>query len=309
MHPMHFGRALDSTFSHASRGTGHGEVALFRALQTAIQALSTSFKIAEFHGTGHQVAFPGGFPWSRPVPRCELCDLAIVTYRRPPTPSIRLTFFQAKLEKAAKALLRRVFDCNLEQWDLLCNRPAILGTATTFQPPPDLLSGALLRSVGTFGFFYRAAGAHQIFYAAADQLAPHGTPKRYGKVKASAGVATRMVHSFYERTLATNTIQFGTALAGSQIGTPIEAAGGASDAAYRAAARLWLKNSLLSSLGALGGQQDDVVNGLLETIGDSGNPRNQGDGRPVDRGTPGPRVVVLDASSFDPLVPPDGTRN
>ena len=71
--------------------------------------------------------------------------------------SIRISFLQAKSERKImknQCISNQPFKANLEQWDLLAHRPIINGVGS-FDPPPNLLSSAILPSIGTFGFFYR----------------------------------------------------------------------------------------------------------------------------------------------------------
>ncbi len=110
--------------------------------------------------------------------RCELSDLAIVTYSNDSRSEIGLSFLQAK--RSAKQYIGPLrapsrFDANLEQWDLLCR--AIVQGHSSFDIPQDLLRGALLQSIGSFGIFYRHRnGSVQFYYKSADTLYPIAQP-------------------------------------------------------------------------------------------------------------------------------------
>lgn len=185
------------------------------------------FKAEELHGQRfqvyHNVNCPG-LALPSPFRRCELCDVMIVTYD-PVRPEVRLTFWQAKYDrrKGTWAAMRPDFHANMIQWSLLGNRPTVFPTAQFF-PPPNLLSGAILPSVGSFGFFHRTqASEFCCFYATANclqpvRLWPH---KKDGYLRASRRDVTRLINGHLEREYATTIGHFGTALAEVTIGTPI----------------------------------------------------------------------------------------
>jgi hypothetical protein len=154
--------------------------------------LTPGFYAEEYHGGAHQVRFSGSAPYLRSDPRCELSDLLIVVYS-PRSRRVRLTYLQAKSERLTiSSVCGHRFSANLEQWFLLSTRPSINGVGS-FAPPADLLSGALLPSVGTFAFFFKdLAGHFEIYYASASFLAPAGTyGQRYGTLAANGPCHSR----------------------------------------------------------------------------------------------------------------------
>src|SRR5690606_20545664 len=136
-----------------------GELAHFRAMNSSmVTASTTDVRVAshEYHGARHQVRFQGYGGYSRPNARCELSDLAVVTFDKKLKKG-RLTYIQAKYERLANrhccSLPPKTLAANLEQWDLLGRRPRLTGGVGNFSPPPTLLSDAAHDSIGTFVFF------------------------------------------------------------------------------------------------------------------------------------------------------------
>jgi hypothetical protein len=221
-----FATEFDSKFRC---NTGHllrcREIPLFRALASTFKDLSRSFKIEEYHGSGHQVSFTGDGHWARCKSRCELCDLLIIVFSES-AKEVRATFLQAKSERSKfTPACQKEFSANTEQWYLLAKHPAISGVTATFNPPQDLLSGSLLPSVGSFGFFYKDIhGEFQIYYVSADYLFPtkvyHGAYKR-GKVKSYGACCTCRIAGYSECKAASGNYLFAKNLYQLQIGTPI----------------------------------------------------------------------------------------
>lgn len=220
-----FASNFDASFRSLTRGFTHNEIPLFRAMHSALMGLNGQFQIEEYHGTSHQVTFTGNGSYARTQARCELSDLMIVTYS-PISHHVRLTYLQAKSERATlHSVCGRPFSTNLEQWFLLSTRPTILG-AGAFNPPSDLLSNALLSSVGSFAFFYKdGAGDFQTYYATANHLSPPTTySQRYGKLQAVGPcmVVTNAGHA--ECLAACGNDSFAKSLYRLEIGTPIHGA-------------------------------------------------------------------------------------
>jgi hypothetical protein len=149
------------------------EVALFRALATAIEKHATATFVDETHGgnvcnvkftsvTGKHEA-------------CEIADLLIVSANQRGT-AFRATFWQAKKQptskwiSAASAGTQLDFKGQFNQWDLLSRRPQVGGVGA-FQPPPDLLSAFSSPSIGSFGVFFERAGVTELNYSIAEFLA------------------------------------------------------------------------------------------------------------------------------------------
>lgn len=210
------------------------EVEQFRAMMRAFRALTSTFYLEEFHGFKRQVYFDTVRPWMRRRARCELCDVLFVVYSRRAGLEVRMTLLQAKLSRDVHCTSLPVykgriepqsFHANYEQWDLLSRRPKLHPTGV-FEPPPELLSSALLSSVGTFGIFFRSPnGAVDLFYVSADRLRPKGTPSgpnaRLGKLQTKRGFATRSISAWKEVTYCPSSREFAASLYRLEIGTPI----------------------------------------------------------------------------------------
>ena len=253
--PQDFGEQLSIEWRKHTARMRFYEVRLFRALRQAILSLSGPFHIDEFHGSKHQVAFGGVGSWARPIARCELSDLLVVTYAEHPSFKARMTFLQAKRSFSEYQICGEhprfrtpvAFKANLEQWDVLRRRPWIIGVPP-FEPPGNLLQGALLPSVGTFGVFYRRPDKSvDLLYASADALTPRGQPtRRYGTVQAVPGPSERGLHGYQELRLSCCIKIFGVGLFSMKVGTPVDHQGvvSAADQGYRESARRWLSRIL-----------------------------------------------------------------
>ncbi len=216
-----FGRRFDSAFVSATRNYSPREIPLFRALSATLTGLGSHFAVEEYHGSSRQVRFSGNGTHARRSARCELSDLLIVVFS-PATKVARLTYLQAKSERRiARNLCAHPLSANLEQWFLLASRPLIAGVGA-FCPPNDLLSGALLPSVGTFAFFYRRGSTFQTFYASASHLSPAaGSTGRYGKVIAQGKCQVTTVNGHEECLAACGNASFAANLYDMRIGTPV----------------------------------------------------------------------------------------
>ena len=264
-----FGRDLSRAFAKQAAGLGMGEVPLFRALTGAVHHLSKSYHVEEFHGGRRQVTFASGHKIPGRTPRCELADLLVVAFRRKPRRSCRMSFLQMKSERhrtLASSSAACEYHANLEQWDLLCHRPLIRPLGR-FRAPRDLLSGALLPSVGAFGFFVPTPAKRRVElrYCSADTLNKcAGCDGRYGKVFVRRGRILRTISGIQERTRAGSLSEFGQALALHQIGTPIERSSHTDNSQYRYSARKWLYESLAALLASAQSIQDG--GGLAEDL-------------------------------------------
>lgn len=216
---------FDTRFRLSTLGLTHNEIPLFQAMHSALVGLNGLFQIEEYHGNSHQVTFAGNGSYARTQARCELSDLMIITYS-PKSLHIRLTYLQAKSERATlHSVCGRQFSANLEQWFLLSERPTILGIGP-FNPPENLLSSALLPSVGSFAFFYKDHVGHfQTYYATANHLSPPSVySQKNGKLvaKDSCMVVTTKGHA--ECLAACGNKSFAESLYRLEIGTPIHCA-------------------------------------------------------------------------------------
>ncbi len=189
---IHF--ALDFYSRTRIFGGRASEVPLFSEMKRSLQyaaAISngSSLCIEKYHGNSHQVIFSPATRGLRPTCRCELSDLMIIIFS-PTLKQARLTFLQAKYEKQIRPFpCLNSYEANIEQWDLLSNRPSIKGALSSFCPPRDLLSAAILPSIGTFAFFIELPNNNfQIFYVIASELSLARFPgnSKYCRLKPKA---------------------------------------------------------------------------------------------------------------------------
>lgn len=269
-----FANAYDGRFRALTAGFSHNEVPLFQALRNALIGLSGTFDIEEYHGTAHQVEFAGNGLYSRANARCELSDLMIVSFSAI-TRSARLTYLQAKSERATlSSVCGRKFSANLEQWFLLEKRPLITGVGK-FSPPNDLLSSALLPSVGSFAFFYKdPMGDFQTYYAAASYMKPPKVySQRYGKLHAIGPCRTGNSGGYAECLAACGNKAFAKSLFRLEIGTPIDGS-----VHQAASTRNWLSANLRSKIREA--EQTDarsnLAQELLEVLASNGNESSKG---------------------------------
>ena len=218
---------LRADFLNATPPGSPGEVALFRALQTAFAQLGQKYYVEEFHGARSRVRFAPTSPWRPNAGRCELSDLLIVTYQRTPVIDARFTFLQCKRDsRAAFHSLRGGASTrgNYEQWDLLHHRP-LISPVGSVRPPADVLRSAALASVGSFGVFTRGDPGWDMVYVAADSLAPPpGRVSHEGPLQLAHQLADRTVSGYTEAVHACCLPIFGHALESVTIGTPLFAA-------------------------------------------------------------------------------------
>lgn len=294
-----FSQAFATTFASRTRGCPPSEIALFRELQATVAYLSTQFLIEEYHGARSQVVFKARQPWRRGAGRCELADLMIITFQQRPSERIRLTFLQAKSERSRIALpctgSLPAFWGNYEQWDLLSSRPTIHPTGSA-RPPSNVLSGALLSSVGSFGFFYLDQSRnYQVCYSAADYLQPvMPVPRHMGRLIFRGHRCIRRTSGYLESPVACCSLVFARALELGLIGTPLEQI--TPDEPYRARMRSWLHSvvraavSRPSGLTANNMPTPPVASALLEMLAD-----DVGDAD--DDTTPTPSLVLLETEN------------
>jgi hypothetical protein len=98
--------------------------------------------------------------------------------------------------------------------------------AGEFSPPPDLLSNALLPSVGSFAFFYKdGAGDFQTYYAAENHMSPPATySQKYGKLRAVGPCMVVNNAGHAECLAACGNASFAESLYRLEIGTPVHSA-------------------------------------------------------------------------------------
>lgn len=260
MESVLFAQKLTNAWSAESSKSNFSEIQQFRALMRSFHSLNDSFKIEEFHGMKHQVIFNGKGSWGRPSARCEISDLLIISYKKIPTFQARVTLLQAKksndkhlnsCDGFPNSIPYTDFKANLEQWDLLARRPHVIP-----HPPfichPEILSGAILPSIGSLGVFHRLSGKNYgFFYMSADAAEPLSSPKRkYAKLKTKTFKTSRSINGYVECTYACCMFIFAKALYELEIGTPIEPQNTLNDkdGSYRNTFRGWLRTVLYSHL-------------------------------------------------------------
>jgi hypothetical protein len=255
-----FARELAKAWSRESSKSNFSEVQQFRALMRSFGSLRQPFKIEEFHGMKHQIVFNGKGSWGRPSARCELSDLLIISYKKNPDFQARATLLQAKKSNEKHSSLcsglpnsipYTDFKANLEQWDLLSRRPNVL-PYPPFDCHPDILSGAIMPSIGSLGVFHRYSGKdYGFFYIAADLSEPLSSPKRkHAKLKTKTNSRYRTINGYTECTYACCLPTFAEALYKLEIGTPIEQKNcvDKEDESYRNIFRGWLHSVLYRHL-------------------------------------------------------------
>lgn len=285
-----FASAYDLKFRALTKGLSHAEVPLFRQMHKSLVGLSGNFDIEEYHGTAHQVEFAGNGSFARTNARCELSDLMIVTFSSV-TKSARLTYLQAKSDRSILAsVCGHQFSANLEQWYLLEKRPSITGVGK-FNPPADLLSNALLPSIGSFAFFFKdPAGNFQTYYAAANYLTPPKVySQRYGKLQAIGPCHVQTTATHPECLAACGNHSFAHSLFRLEIGTPID-----SSISQAAGTRNWLAANLRASIRVAqqGDTPSDIAQELLELLAPDGNS--------VGNASFGAKHVILIKSNVEP---------
>ncbi len=255
-----FAIKLAKAWSTESSRANFSEVQQFKALMRSFASLRGPFKIEEFHGMKHQVIFNGRGSWGRPSARCEISDLLIVSYRKNPEFQARVTLLQAKKSNEKhnslcsgfpSSIPYTDFKANLEQWDLLSRRPDVL-PYPPFHCHPEILSGAILPSIGSIGVFHRYSGkSYGFFYVSADATEPLSSPRRkYAKLKTKTMKTVRNVSGYSECTFACCLPTFAKSLYELEIGTPIDQRNVVSDMddKYRNTFRGWLRSILYSHL-------------------------------------------------------------
>lgn len=212
------------------------EIPLFRQMIKSLHSCSglKGTIVEEYHGTRYLVEFTPDQArlGARSPACCELADLFVIAYDCASS-SARMTFIQVKSERripasTPQALSGASLGANMEQWDVLANRPPIVGRHKSF--PANLLQRAIHDSIGSFVFFLHGQPqAPRIYYSAAPLLRRHtNTPPnaRYGYVVAQAPLGIRCgIHGStphrcqcFECVSTYDNQEFGSALFGLSIG-------------------------------------------------------------------------------------------
>ena len=255
-----FATKLEKAWHAESSKSKFSEIQQFRALMRSFHSLGSSFKIEEFHGMKHQVVFNGQGSWGRSSARCEISDLLIISYKKNPEFQARATLLQAKKSNdkhlnlcngSSISIPYTDFKANLEQWDLLSRRPHVI-PHPPFACHPEILSGAILPSIGSLGVFHKISSkSYGFFYMSADVAEPLNSPKRrYAKLKTKRLKSSRNIGGYAECTYACCLFTFAKALYDLEIGTPIEPKNTISgkDSNYRNIFRGWLRTVLYRHL-------------------------------------------------------------
>lgn len=255
-----FANALVNAWKAESKKASFSEVQQFRALMKSFSSLPAPFKVEEFHGMKHQVIFNGKGSWGRASARCEISDLLIISYSNNYGFKARATLLQAKKSNEKHNLcsnnplnlsLNTSFKANLEQWDLLSRRPNVL-PYPPFHCHPEILSGAILQSIGSIGVFHKIKGKeYDFFYMSADIANPISSPKqKHAKLQVATNSTHRIRGNFNECIFSCCLYTFALALFNLEVGTPIDSQNvlNEKDEAYRNIFRSWLKSVLYSHL-------------------------------------------------------------
>lgn len=244
------GLILQKVFHNESLNA-RGEIALFRAFIRTFNYLAPNALAHEYHGNRYQVTFTAMRGAGRKRPRCELCDVMIIHYPEGNPRAARVTFNQAKVSsnplQCSKAVFAPYkFHANLEQWDLLSNRPLIRATTAKINLPANLLSGALLPSVGSFGVFYPSGQGFDFAYFVANGLIPlNNNNSSSGTLQWKTQLGdVREINNYKEITATCCMNTFVESLESGLIGTPLQQVLNASTEA--AEPRIWFRSMLFS---------------------------------------------------------------
>lgn len=294
-----FPRALEQSFQSLTSGMEPDEVPLFETLRDAFEETTWDFLVEVLHGNRSQVTFATREPWEKPPgsAQCELCDLLIVSFRAEPF-AARLTLLQNKADRSIGGVPDR-FVGDVAQWTLLTKRPTVTGVGR-FRPPPNLLSGALLPSVGSFGVFYRnAVHQYSMAYRIASELRPLRTSQSKNRKRTLGSllgpVAVRSIAGHQEIVGTPSIFHFAMHLGMLRIGTPIHGdptADTPDDMDSRKSVRAWLRGVLVRRLAARRNEYvvapgHSAARTLLDRLGGGTDPTSD------DDDADGPTIVVV----------------
>lgn len=265
-----FAKLYDINFKKITQSYSGNEIPLFRAMSDSLLSVSTSngFDVEEYHGSSNQVRYVGDNTTSRLKARCELSDLMIVVFSEQ-TKEVRVTYLQAKSERSkVTPNLYAKFNANFEQWHLLSKRPDIVGLGS-FNPPIDLLSSAVLPSIGSFAFFYKnQSNEFETFYASADNLYPVSLTKSMkGKLGLVSKSYLRNLNDHHECIASVNNYYFAYHLFNLTIGSPIS-----SNIPEMREIRNWLCMNLKSKVASASSSERGTI--LAEKLIDTLEPDN-----------------------------------
>lgn len=227
---MSFGTDLSKEFSKLTNNVMLDEVCLFTKLQDAFINLKSSgtcqYNIDIIHGNTSFVDFNFNSTWVSTIPlgqsvTRELADMMFVIYSKRKN-QIRITYMQNK-----KGRTDNKFNADLCQLHLLSQREHITSTKLPdcLFGNPDMLSHAILPSVGSYGVFYKSNQGVEMSYYPASLISPSKlagkSVTRTAEYDTSNYGCTPKIHGYVECQGARQIKDFGDALVNMQIGTPI----------------------------------------------------------------------------------------
>lgn len=277
-----FALHLQQAFIEHSDSVHFGEIAQFRSLMDAFAELKRDFLLEEYHGSKHQVYFDTSLPYLRARARCELCDILIIAYSRKNGLNAKATFLQAKISNSifqgigqptSKAVEKLSFAANLEQWDLLANRPKLYPT-TVFQPPQDLLKTAAIPSIGSFGVFYiDRPDSVEFFYCSADYLRPVGNPNgKSGRLETIVTLPNqRFTNGTKDIPYCNSILSFGHALYSLNIGSPVITTDASARRVTQEPLASWVKE-ILKTYASVNNPNSVAALTLLQDMGQTDQP-------------------------------------
>lgn len=227
---MSFGKDLSEEFQKLTCGAIFDEVALFTKLQDAFINLKSvskyEYAVEVIHGRTSLVDFQFNSSWTSKIPygntvRRELSDMLFVLYSLKNN-TIRISYMQNKKGDSSDK-----FKADLCQLHLLSQRECIISKPIPecLFGDPNILSHAILPSIGSYGVFYQLGDRTEMAYYPAELLHPK---------QATGSSVVRIIkydHRRFDRVLINKGFEenqgtrclmdFGNALTKMQIGTPI----------------------------------------------------------------------------------------
>lgn len=225
---MGLGKDLQEEFEKLTRGREYGEVELFTKLQDSFIELSckaVGYNISLIHGNRSMVKFPISNLWMNGVKvgeirQCELSDMLFIIYDAMKT-ECRMFFMQNKSSKRSK---KERFKANLIQLDLLSSGSEFCDLNS--RKKCTVLKNAEVKSIATYGVFYKKGISYNMKYYSADLLQPvsaKGNGKeRVVKFNGMLNRIRQSIHKKIEDYEGTENLEkFGTAIEELRIGEPI----------------------------------------------------------------------------------------
>ena len=228
---MSFGTDLSKEFNKLTNNVMLDEVCLFTKLQDAfinLRSINPTYQYAIdiIHGHKSYVDFQFNSTWVSTIPfgqsvKCELADMMFVIYSKRLN-QIRITYMQNK-----KGRTDNKFNADLYQLHLLSQREHITSPKLPdcLFGDPDMLSHAILPSVGSYGVFYKCNHYVEMSYYPACLISPSSltgkSKTRTAEYDKSNYGSTIKIHTYFECQGTCKIEDFGNALVNMQIGTPI----------------------------------------------------------------------------------------